>query len=271
MHKTLFIPALILILTSLTAKAFESPDTQSGDPFTINLEEWQDSQDGDQGANVFLPPRMHPNDRFMVTVFTDVWQNTPDEMDLKAFQRGVSIEALQDRPIGRSNFSLAAGLGFTSHNLYTDHLYRYNAQEDTHDFYPIQPDYDNNKLSLNYIDLPVQLRFRSRDLDNTFRLYAGIKAGYLVNAHTKYEGKAYFSEPGGIHFAPEDTEGLVERTTKVKEHKLENLNDFRIGLTAMVGYSRFNIHFSYPLTDIFEGNNAEEMHPISVGLTFILF
>ncbi len=216
MQKKLFLTAIILLLVSFagTVKAFE-------------------------------PPRMHPTDRFMVTLFTDVWQDTPDGMDLKTIQRGVSIEAMQDMPLGRSNFSVAAGLGFTSHNLYSDHRYLYNLQEDIHDFYPIQLDYDKNKISLNYIDVPVQFRFRSRDLERTFRLYAGVRAGYLVNAHTKYEGKAYFAEPGGIQFSPEAPHDMyaVPRTTKIKEHKLENINDFRIGLTAMVGYGRINVHF----------------------------
>ncbi len=242
MQRTLLPIAIILILASVTVKAFE-------------------------------PPRMHPTDRFMVTLFTDVWQDTPDGMDLNTIQRGVSIEAMQDMPLGRSNFSVAAGLGFTSHNLYSDHRYLYNPQEDAHDFYPIQLDYDKNKISLNYIDVPVQFRFRSRDLERTFRLYAGVRAGYLINAHTKYEGKAYFAEPGGIQFspyAPHDMDA-VPRTTKIKEHKLKNINDFRIGIAAMIGYGRFNVHFSYPLTDLFEDNSAEEMRPISLGLTLILF
>ncbi len=224
-------------------------------------------------VNAFEPPRMHPTDRFMVTLFTDVWQDTPDEMDLKTIQRGLSINALQDMPLGRSNFSVAAGLGFTSHNLYSDKLYRYNLQDEKYDFYPTPRDYDKNKISLNYIDVPVQFRFRSRGLDRTFRLYAGVRAGYLVNAHTKYKGKAYFQDPGGIQFnpdAPHDAHA-VPRTIKFKEHRLENINKFRIGLTAMVGYGRVNVHLSCPLTDLFEDNSAEDMRPISLGLTLILF
>ncbi len=242
MQRHLFLIAIILILASGTAKAFE-------------------------------PPRMHPTDRFMVTLFSDIWQDSPETMDLKTIQRGISIEAMQDMPLGRSSFSVAAGLGFTSHNLFSDNLYLYNPQEEKHDFYPIPLDYDKNKISLNYIDVPVQFRFRSRDLERTFRLYAGVRAGYLVNAHTKYEGKAYFSEPGGIQFNPDTPLDMdaTQRTTKFKEHKLENISDYRISLTAMAGYGRVNVHFFYPLTNLFEDNSAEDMRPISLGLTFILF
>jgi|GEM_PF-902829 len=266
MYKNLLSLALFLIGALLAGNAAEHPnlrDDSGADTVTAA---------GNSGS-YFLPPRMHPADRFMVSLFTDIWQDVPDAMDLKTIQRGISIKAMQDMPIGRTNFSLAAGLGFTSHNLYSDHIYMYNAFEEKHDFYSIVTDYDKNKISLNYLDVPVQFRFRSRGLQRTFRLYAGMKAGYLVNAHTKYAGKAYFPQPGGIQFFPANDDGTfpVERSTKFKEHELENLSSYRIALTAMLGYHRVNLHFSYMLTDIFEGNSAEDMLPVSLGLTFILF
>ncbi len=205
----------------------------------------------------FTPPRMHPTDRFMLTLFSDIWQDEPEGMDLKSLQRGISIQAMQDMPLGRSMFSVAAGLGFTSHNLYSDHRYFFIPATDRFDFLPISDDYDKNKLSLNYLDLPVEFRFRTRDQDRRFRLYTGLKLGYLVNAHTKYVGKV--THPWG------------ERSTKLKEHKLDNIRKYRIGLTAMLGYRSANIHLYYPLTSLFEDNGAEDMSAISLGITLILF
>lgn len=205
----------------------------------------------------FTPPRMHPTDRFMLTLFTDIWQDEPQGMELKSIQRGVSIRAMQDMPLGRSSFSAAVGLGFTSNNLYSDHRYSFDPALDGFDFFPITEDYDKNKLSLNYLDLPVELRFRSRDPNRRFRLYTGLKLGYLVNAHTKYEGKV--THPWG------------ERSTRIKEHKLDNISSYRIGLTTMVGYRSVNLHLHYPLTSLFEDNSARDMSAISLGLTLILF
>ncbi len=208
----------------------------------------------------FEPPRMHPTDRFMLVLFTDIWQDEPGEMDLRSLQRGVSIKAMQDMPLGRTNFSVAAGLGFTSHNLYSDHRYLYNPAWDHFDFYPITTDYDKNKLSLNYLEVPVEFRFRTRDINRRFRLYTGLKAGYLVNAHTKYEGKS-----------DHDQDHAGGRRVKLKEHRLDNIASYRIGLTAMLGYRSVNIHLYYPLTNVFEDNSAEEMNAISLGVTLILF
>lgn len=214
----------------------------------------------------FETERMYPDDRFIITLFTDIWQNAPQNMDLKTIQRGITISAMQDMPLGRSNFSVAAGLGFSSHNLYSDHLYLFNHSENKFDFHPISSDhqYDNNKISLNYIEIPVQLRYRSRTLPKTFRVYAGMKAGRIINAHTKFVGKEYY------HYQHESPV-ITERTVKIKEHKLRNINDYRIGLTATIGYGMVNLHAFYPLTNIFTENSAEEMKPLSLGVSFIVF
>ncbi len=217
-------------------------------------------------VQAFVPERMYPTDRFMITVFSDIWQDVPETMDLKTIQRGISISAFQDMPLGRTNFSLAAGLAFSSHNLYSDHRYNFIPSLNQFRFVAIDPDhdYDKNKLSLNYLEVPVQLRFRTRDLPSTLRFYAGIKAGYLFHAHTKFVGKQYYE-----HSVPPF--GVTERTIKVKEHKLENINKYRIGLTGTIGYGAVNLHVYYQLTETFKDNNAEGMFPLSFGVSFILF
>ncbi len=213
----------------------------------------------------FEPTQMYPADRFIVTVFTDMWQDVPDNIDLKTIQRGITISSLQDMPVGRTNFSIAAGLEFSSHNIYSDNRYLFNPFTDAYDFYKIASDYDNNKLSLNYLGIPVQFRFRTRNMSKTFRAYAGMKADYLISAHTKYVGKTY-PDPHNPGEFP-----VAGRTIKVKEYKLDNISKYRIGLTGMIGYRSVNLYFYYPLTGIFSDNSAENMTPVSVGVSFIVF
>jgi hypothetical protein len=218
----------------------------------------------------FLQEKMHPNDLFIVTLFSDFWQDLPGDMDLKSIQRGISIAALQDMPLGRTNFSLAAGLGFTSHNLYSDHRYLHNPSNDAFEFFQIAEnhEYDKNKLSLNYLEIPVQFRYRSRELPRSFRLYAGVKAGRLINAHTKFVGKEHWSDTcDGDGTEPPDT----SRKAKIKEHRLKNIADYRIGITGTIGYGSINLRVYYPLTDIFTENSAEDARPLSLGVSFILF
>ncbi len=208
-------------------------------------------------ASAFDPPPMHPADRLIVTLFSDAWQNVPEGMELTSIQRGVNIKLMQDMPLGRSQFSLAAGLGITSHNLYSDHLYT-TINSGDFGFMPIAVDYKKNKLSMNYLEVPVQLRYRSRNLPKSFRIYAGFEAGYLINAHTKYEGKSIMDSSSG-------------RTTKFKEHKLGMMEDWRMNLSAMVGYGSVNFSVAYSLSSIFEGAQVSDMQPISLGVSLILF
>ncbi|MFW5707097.1 MAG: outer membrane beta-barrel protein [Bacteroidota bacterium] len=200
-------------------------------------------------------PKMSPGDRFIVSLFSDIWSDLPDDMEPRTINRGVSIEYLQDFPLGTSNFSFAAGLGFTSHNLYSDHWYEWTG--DNHNFIPVTSDleYDNNKLSLNYLMVPLELRFRTRNTAQTFRIHAGVKGGVLINAHNKYVGE---QTPNGREF-------------KLKEGKLDNIESFLIGFHGRIGYGRVNLNTFISLTDIFTENDAANASFMSVGLSFVIF
>ncbi len=199
-----------------------------------------------------IPP-MRPKDRLIFGLFTDVWSNLPGDMETKTINRGVTIDYLQDFPISTSNFSFAVGLGFAGHNLYSDNLYE--RDNGTYNFNPIDRDYDKNKISLNYLNIPLELRFRTRNTPQTFRIHAGVKAGLLVNAHTKYVG----NEEQGV------------REIKIKEGKLDNIQSFMFGFHGRIGYGRINLNTFINLTDIFEGNNAQDASLVSLGLSFIIF
>jgi hypothetical protein len=203
--------------------------------------------------------KMRPADRLILGVFTDIWQDLPSGMKTLAINRGITIDYLQEFPISTSNFSVAAGLGFASHNLYSDHVYFDRDQTGAHEFLPVgdiySTEYSNNKLSLNYINIPLEIRFRTRNTKHAFRIHAGIKAGLLVSAHTKYVGE----------IAPD------KRETKLKEKKLENIEPFLVGFHGRIGYGRVNLNTFISLTDIFTENNAANASFMSVGLSFIFF
>ncbi len=198
---------------------------------------------------------MRPKDRLIINLFSDIWSDLPQAMDTRTINRGIGIDYIQEFPLGTSNFSFAAGLGFASHNLYSNHWYEW--VENRHLFLEIPDnlDYSNNKISLNYINVPVEFRYRTRNIARTFRIHAGVKAGLLVNAHSKYVGEL---QPNGRDF-------------KLKEGNLENVESFMLGFHGRIGLGRVNLNTFIALTDIFEGNNAAEASFMSVGLTFIVF
>lgn len=212
--------------------------------------------------------------RLMVDLFTDIWSNVPEGMDLNSINRGINISMMQDFRLGYSPFSVATGLGFASHNLYSDHFYEYITEwwssawpvPGSFDFRKIDDDFGDvkkNKLSLNYLNVPVEFRYRNTNLPKTFRIHAGLRLGYLVNAHTK------------THVVNEDGifGSLTQTEWKYKEHKLGNLEKFQVGITGKIGYGRLSLYGYLPLTDIFKDNYPAElgMKPLSVGISLLVY
>lgn len=212
------------------------------------------------------------SDRLIIDLFTDIWSNTPVDMEMNTINRGVNISMMQDFRLGSSSISVATGLGFASHNLYSDHFFEFVTmywsstfpQPGTFDFYKIDDSYGEvkkNKISLNYLNIPLELRYRNNSLPHTFRITAGVRAGYLVNAHTK----THIVNDDGVFGAG------FQKEWKYKEHKLGNIEKFQFGVTGRIGYGRVNLNAYLPLTNVFKGNSVTDMKPFSVGLTFIVY
>lgn len=212
------------------------------------------------------------SDRLMIDLFTDIWSNAPENMDMNTINRGVNITMMQEFRLGASPISVATGLGIASHNLYSDHFYDYvpmywssaYPQPGTYDFTPIDDYYGEvkkNKINLNYLNVPLELRYRNNSLPHTFRVTAGVRAGYLVNAHTK----THIVNDSGVFGSN------TQKEWKYKEHKLGNLEKFQFGLSGRIGYGRINLNAYLPLTKIFKDNSVTDMKPFSIGLTFIVY
>ncbi len=199
--------------------------------------------------------KMRPADRLIFTAITDVWSGLPTNMKTFAVNRGIIIDYFHDQPLGTSNFSVAAGLSFAGHNLYSNH--RYSRVGNKHEFVaiPSAQEYSNNKLSLNYLNIPLEVRFRTRGWKRNMRIHAGIRGGYLISGHTKYVGEDL---PGG-------------RRTKVKEKMLDNIEPFMLGAHARIGIGKVTLSGYMPLNTIFKDNSAADANFFSLGLSFIVF
>lgn len=203
------------------------------------------------------------NDRFMWGVHTDMWQDAPDSIGIKSMNQGMSFQGMLDYPFSR-NFSFAIGLGLSSHNIYSsswllperDSLNKLTGKSG---FYKIPTDsvsYKNNKVHITYLDIPVELRFRSNGSEG-LKIALGFKAGLTINNHTKYKGDEYIYGDG--------------TTVKEKFHNNENILNYRYGATARIGYKWINLNVFYSLTNLFKDNKGPEMYPISVGLIITPF
>jgi hypothetical protein len=191
-------------------------------------------------------------------LFTDIWVKVPENVDARAINQGVNVLGLYDYRINQSNFSFAFGAGLGSHNFFSDafseldtvgisHLIKINT------LYP-GTDYKKNKISVTYIDIPLELRLRTI---KEFRASVGFKFGFLVNSHTKYKGDDYIFDGND--------------QIQVKFKNVYNIEKVRYGITARVGWKFINFTGFYSLSGLFKKDKGPELYPISVGISLMPF
>ncbi len=199
----------------------------------------------------------------LINLNFDGWLNTPSTIKSEWFaSRGVDVAVLYDYVLAKSNFSLAAGVGFNSHNIHMDgFLIEYTTTNGAtytkldESFFEGK-EIVTNKISTNFIDIPFEVRFRSNAHKNGKRVAAsvGFKLGWLVQSHTKTKTDDDLLY-NGVNFR-----------SKVKTYDIPNLSKFRYGLTARIGYANFYLNFFYSLTPLFIDGKGTDAVPISIGI-----
>ena len=201
-------------------------------------------------------------DILILDLFTDLWQDVPTNVNVRAINQGVNIYAMLNYPIANSNFSLAAGLGVSSHNFYSDATpiigesgTSFIKLDEKHQK---KVDYSINKINVTYIDIPIEIKFKTRaERSKRFKASIGCKIGYNISNHTKYRG-----------------EDVIENTSDyitLKKSNIKNINDWNYGITARIGYGRYNLMAYYSLSKLFEKNKGPQIYPISIGISITPF
>ncbi len=200
-------------------------------------------------------------DRIIVDFTWSHWTETPVGITQGLFSLGISSYWFKDIPIGKkSNFAIAFGLGFDSQNFHHDGQFVFEQDvngEIYTDLIPLPNDYTyyKNKIALNYVDVPFELRFRTmnKTIEErrkfNLRLYLGFKAGVLVNDHLKIK----------------DTE------SKIKIFNIPNIPPFRYGPTVRIGFNKIAFTAFYSLTNVFEKGMGVDLTPYSIGVSWMRF
>ena len=198
----------------------------------------------------------------------DLGFNTLQNNDVEGFETGiwgskvVNIYYMYEHRVGESNFFILPGFGLgldkykfednmtlttIASNPDTTRLTALSA------LLPEGSDVKKTKLAANYFDIPLEIRFYANPNNrNSFKVGIGGKIGVLYSAHTK------------VKYEWDDT------SRKIKDKQYYNLNRFRYGVNARVGFSSFNLFAYYALNELFangKGPGATEMNTLSFGLT----
>lgn len=166
----------------------------------------------------------------------------------------VGFELMHEQLIGRSHFSVGFGLGYTSFN-YNNNLNIVTdpySQQSQYQFLGADTTYGKNRQVLQYIEVPIELRYRSKvnRKGRYFRFYPFIKIGYLLKSYNHFEDGKY----SVVHF------------------NIQGLNRWRATVGLRTGIWIFNLYATYDLTSLYqpievEGVDLSEFRGASVGLS----
>ncbi|MEX0811576.1 MAG: porin family protein [Chitinophagales bacterium] len=200
-------------------------------------------------------------DRVVVELTFDNWFHNVDSLQTKWHSLGFNFHFMYDMIIKKSRFSFAPGIG-----IGTSHIYN-NSEivktDSTSFFRPIgdgdqkggytMDELKGNKLTLVYLDVPLELRYRAKPNNNNkaFKMAIGVKGSVLVQSHTKTRFTDSFGD-----------------TKKIKDINQKDLLKFRAAATFRIGYGPFNVLAVYNLTNLFKKDRGPIVTPFSLGISF---
>ena len=191
-------------------------------------------------------------DQFYFGITYNLLQNRTDKISQNAFSAGFHLGFLRDIPLNKDrNVAIAIGAGYSFSNYRTNlHI----SEVDNDITYRIAEDFDRSKLSLHFIEVPIEFRWRTSTPKSTrfWRVYPGFKVSYLTFSRSKITGNF-----------PSETVKNNPDFTKI-----------RYGIYLSVGHGNITFHANYSLNPIFEkayiNGNPIELTTLNLGLMFYI-
>lgn len=197
---------------------------------------------------------LYREDQFYFGLTYNKLQNTPSGLSQNKFSSGVSVGFLRDMPINKARtWAIALGLGY-SLNTYNDNLFIDNSEAENFYFTDSNVLFDKNKLSLHFIDVPLEVRWRNSTPESHkfWRIYTGFKMSYLVYDRYKFAGS--------------------DGKTIITGNK--DLNKIQYGTYVAMGWNTWNFYAYYGLNPLFKSTKIEgkdlDMNTLNLGLMFYI-
>ncbi len=190
-------------------------------------------------------------DQFYVSATYNLLANKHEDVSQRGFSSGFHLGFIRDMPINKKrNVAVGLGIGLSA-NSYNQNLlihevsggYTYTVLDED------ETSFSKNKFTTYVLEVPLEFRWRTSDASTYkfWRIYSGLKFGYVFANSTKFKGNS-------------------------ETIKLTNVSDFntiQYGLTLSAGYDTWNIHFYYALNPIFESSAKIEDATIDMSVARI--
>ena len=207
------------------------------------------------GFSKYDTTKLRKYDRLVVDVLYNDWQGDIEPLNSPYTSIGFNVNLMFDVPFTKANtVGLGWGFAFSHYNNRTTVGFNSNYTEGSTSTYDLslQEDVKWSKFNANYIEIPVELRFRTRGYQH-FKFFLGGKIGYQLNAYTKtketIEGKNY----------------------KFKSYNFPDRSPLRYGVTARIGIRNWSLYAAYYFTPFFTHENSVNLTPLTAGVSIALF
>lgn len=204
------------------------------------------------------PDSLYREDQFYIGLTYNKLQNTPADLRQNKFSSGISFGFLRDMPFNKSRtWAIATGIGY-SLNIFNDNLFinQPNTIPTSENSYSFISDlsYSKNKMTLHYIDLPIELRWRTSTPESHrfWRIYAGFKFSYLIYDYYKFVGSGEIIKVSGN----------------------DDFNKLQYGVYISTGWNTWNFHAYYGLSPLFKNAQVNgqsiDMNTLNLGVMFYI-
>lgn len=200
------------------------------------------------------------NDHLVIQLGYAGWAGKPDTIATGGFSKSFNVYLMFDFPFKTNpKLSMAFGPGIASDHIKfkktyvgikeTTTLLQFRDQSDTNHF-------KKTKLATAYLELPIEFRYTANPANagKSLKFAIGVKAGYLLNAHTRNKNL-------------ESSSGSPLNEYTMKESSKRYFNTTRISGMARIGWGHWSLFGSYQFTSLFKEGVAAEIRPFSIGLT----
>ena len=219
---------------------------------TINKKEFSIRNKIDTDTLIKVNDLYYREDQFYLNLTYNLLQDRDHGISQNAFSAGFNVGFLRDVPLNkRRNVAVALGVGYSFSNYRTN---MYIAEVDGDIQYSIAEDFDKSKMSLHYLEVPIEFRWRTSTPKNIkfWRIYTGFKVSFLTYSRSKVTG----------NFATQTVTNNPD------------IQKVRYGMYLAVGHGNLNFYACYSLSPLFDNAYIDgkpiELTSLNLGLIFYL-
>ena len=197
-------------------------------------------------------------DQFYISATYNLLGRKPSGMSQSGFSSGFHLGFIRDMPLNkRRNLAFGLGVGLSTNSYNQNIQIQESGEMVTYEIIDSDVTFSKNKFTTYLLEVPFELRWRTSTAQayDFWRIYAGIKLGYLVYNSSKYRG------------LPND----------IQVSNIDDFNRLQYGLTFSAGYSNVSVHLYYALNPIFKSDTrlsdtgeSLEMNAVKIGLIFYI-